>query len=182
MTESELREVVGTIVEIFNEADAQGIEVCVDRIETILRSILPDAQWKIENRREQGRRQKEIARMTDEEYAEFLRHRREAGLKINPATAEVCWFYQQEFDPYGIGLHVSCEDFGREDRYFARSPGSDIWVEFGDLPVETRDNLWKMHGRKFVVRNPGIICKPEPTILKPRKRRRRKVDQEFTLF
>jgi hypothetical protein len=32
---------------------------------------------------------------------------------------------------------------GRE--YFARAPGSEIWVEFTDLPEETRDKLWKKH-------------------------------------
>jgi hypothetical protein len=33
--------------------------------------------------------------------------------------------------------------------YFARSPGSDIWVEFGDLADDTRERLWARHSRKL---------------------------------
>jgi hypothetical protein len=161
MTEDELREIVGTIVEMCNDAVAQGVEVCGEPIEALLRWNLPraEAEWEIKNRREEERRQKEIARMTDEEYSEFLRHRREAGLKIHPATAEVCWFFEPEFDRYGLGLDPSSEqDFSglTERRYFARSPGSDIWVEFDDLPVGTKDALWEMHGRKL-----AFICVQE---------------------
>jgi hypothetical protein len=81
--------------------------------------------------------------------------RREAGLKIDPETAEVCWRtaevcwrYAQTLDPYGVypDLRPECQQVGRE--YFARSPGSDIWVEFGDLPKATRDVLWEKLGRK----------------------------------
>lgn len=32
---------------------------------------------------------------------------------------------------------------------FARSPGSDIWVWFGDLPDEVAKELWKMHSSKL---------------------------------
>jgi hypothetical protein len=27
--------------------------------------------------------------------------------------------------------------------YFARAPGSDEWVDFGDLPDETREAIWR---------------------------------------
>ena len=37
---------------------------------------------------------------------------------------------------------------GRE--YFARAPRSDIWVEFGDLPDETRDRLWNRHNANLM--------------------------------
>jgi hypothetical protein len=33
--------------------------------------------------------------------------------------------------------------------YFARSPGSDIWVGFGDLPTATQDALWNTHEKKL---------------------------------
>ena len=81
--------------------------------------------------------------MTDEERKAWLAVRKEAGLKIDPATAEVDWHYAYTVDPYGIGpeLPEEARQVGRE--YFARSPGSDVWVEFGDLPEATRDALWK---------------------------------------
>ena len=57
--------------------------------------------------------------------------RKEAGLKIDPETAEVDWTYAQVLDPYGGAAPNFPEEYwcvGRE--YFARSPGSDIWVQF----------------------------------------------------
>jgi hypothetical protein len=78
--------------------------------------------------------------MTTEEW---LAIRKEAGLKIDPDTAEVCWWYAQVVDPFGVFPEIAKEYdcVGRE--YFARSPGSDIWVQFGDLPEATRKALWK---------------------------------------
>jgi hypothetical protein len=78
----------------------------------------------------------ENSQMTKEQW---LALRKEAALKIDPETAEVEWTcYVQTLDPYGVESQV-----GRE--YFARSPGSDIWVWFGDLPDATRDALWEKH-------------------------------------
>src|SRR5262249_48823397 len=34
--------------------------------------------------------------------------------------------------------------------YFARSPGSEVWVWFGDLPDAIEDALWKKHKRKLM--------------------------------
>jgi hypothetical protein len=78
---------------------------------------------------------------------QFHASRKEAGLKINPETAEVDWIYAQTCDPYGDDpdLPEEYRQIGRA--YFARSPGSDIWVEFGDLPEATRKALWEKHGR-----------------------------------
>jgi hypothetical protein len=75
----------------------------------------------------------------------FLAIRKEAGRKIDPETAEVLWNYAQTLDPYGIYGELPEEywQVGRE--YFARSPGSDIWVSFGDLPDATADRLWEKH-------------------------------------
>jgi hypothetical protein len=72
-----------------------------------------------------------------------------AELKIDPETAAVDWIYAQTLDPYGVytDLPEECWQVGRE--YFARSPGSDIWVWFGDLPEATRDALWEKHKRKL---------------------------------
>ena len=83
---------------------------------------------------------------TDEnkmDVKQWLAIRKEAGLTIDPETAEVMWIYAQTLDPYGVhaDLPEECQQVGRE--YFARSPGSDIWVCFGDLPKATREALWK---------------------------------------
>jgi len=72
---------------------------------------------------------------------QWLQIRKEEGRRIDPETAEVVWVYAQMLDPYGVDPHLpdECWQVGRE--YFARSPGSDIWVWFGDLPEETRKVL-----------------------------------------
>jgi hypothetical protein len=83
------------------------------------------------------------------EVEEWLAIRKEAGLKINPDTAEVLWDYAPTLDPYGVydDLPEECRDVGRQ--YFARSPGTDVWVSFCDLPKATRDALWKKHESKL---------------------------------
>ena len=80
-----------------------------------------------------------------QEQQEFLSIRGEAGLKIDPATAEVDWWYAQTLDPYGVDpdLPEELRQVGRE--YFARSPGSDVWVWFSDLPEATQKALWEKH-------------------------------------
>jgi hypothetical protein len=66
---------------------------------------------------------------------EFRERRREAGLKIDPETAEICMAWVEASDPYDIDPLLA-----RELRrcpiktWFVRSPGSDIWVEEEDLP------------------------------------------------
>ena len=86
--------------------------------------------------------------MTDEERKEFFRIRKEAGLKIDPETAEVEWIFALVDDPYGIyPPHPESECVGRA--YFARAPGGDIWVAFGDLPVPTQDALWGQNHSKL---------------------------------
>ena len=80
---------------------------------------------------------------------QWLDIRREAGLRIDPKTAEVMWVHAQTLDPYGVDrdLPEECRQVGRE--CFARSPGSAIWVWFGDLPEKTSDRLWEMHGSRL---------------------------------
>jgi hypothetical protein len=84
--------------------------------------------------------------MTDEEREVWLAIRKEAGLKIDPETAEVDWNYASTTDPYGIYPPLPdevCDCVGRE--HFARAPGNDVWVHFDDLPKATREALWKKH-------------------------------------
>jgi hypothetical protein len=68
--------------------------------------------------------------------------RKEAGLMIDPATAEVGWSYGHWFDPYRIDGDLHPETPGYGQLHWARSPGSDMWVWFGDLPKETAMALW----------------------------------------
>lgn len=80
--------------------------------------------------------------MTDEEREIWLAIRKEAGLKIDPETAEVDWDYASVADPYGIYPTPPddvCVCIGRA--YFARAPGSAVWVHFDDLPRATREAL-----------------------------------------
>jgi hypothetical protein len=70
----------------------------------------------------------------------FLAARRDEGRLIDPTTAETNWWWGQTLDPYGI-LELSPEEYQIQRLYFARRPGSDIWVEVGDLPEETREAI-----------------------------------------
>ena len=82
---------------------------------------------------------KEQVELTTEEWRAI---RKEAGLRIDPATAKVTWWFAQVVDPYGIyPYYPEADCVGRE--YFARSPESDVWVNFGDLPEATVAALWK---------------------------------------
>jgi hypothetical protein len=80
----------------------------------------------------------------------FKRLLRIAGQQIDPETAEVEWTYIHLIDPYGVLPqeiidHDDCVGRG----YFARAPGSDLWVEFDDLPDATVEALWqKTESRK----------------------------------
>ena len=89
--------------------------------------------------------------LVDDETARerWLAVRKETGLHIDPETAEVEWTYALTLDPYGVypDLPEELQQVGRE--YFARSPGSNVWVRFGDVPKETRDVLWEKHKAKL---------------------------------
>jgi hypothetical protein len=65
-----------------------------------------------------------------------------AGRQIDPETADVTWWWGQVVDPYGVHPEVvdECDCVGR--LHFARALGSDVWIEFGDLPEKTRKALW----------------------------------------
>jgi hypothetical protein len=72
---------------------------------------------------------------------QWLALRKDAALRIDPETAEVYWTYGQTLDPYGVeNLPEEYQQIQRN--YFARSPGSNVWVLFDDLPDATRDRLW----------------------------------------
>lgn len=81
---------------------------------------------------------------------EWLALRKQTAPTINPETAEVAWVYGLTLDCYGVhpDLPEDLQQVGRE--YFARSPGSEIWVSFGDLPEATRKSLWQKHHRRLI--------------------------------
>jgi hypothetical protein len=87
---------------------------------------------------------------------QWLQVRKEAALRIDAETAEVFWTYGLTMDPYGVlpDLPEEYRQIGRE--YFARSPESDIWVSFSDLPNDTCKKLWEMHKHKLAL-NVGAL-------------------------
>jgi hypothetical protein len=103
-------------------------------------------------------------KMTEQELKEFRSVREEAGLKIDPATAEVDWEFAEVADPYGIrpDLPKEYQQVGRV--YFARSSKDEIWVWFGDLPEATRDALWEKH-KDEIAFPAGLESPPATAIL-----------------
>jgi hypothetical protein len=94
--------------------------------------------------------------LTKEERArdvgEWLAVRKEEGKRIDPATAETMWTYECVADPYGLvpPADLSDEARGVSGRcYWARSPGSDIWLLFDDLPEATVKALWARDKREL---------------------------------
>ena len=57
------------------------------------------------------------------------------------------WSYAQTLDPYGVWdeweLPEEFHQVGRE--YWARAPGSDVWVHFSDLPKTVEEMIWATH-------------------------------------
>jgi hypothetical protein len=127
----ELRRDRASLLELQKRASQGGAPAST----TVIEALFPDVPVKKRTAVEKA------------EIERWLAVREEEALKIDPETAEVDWSYGQTLDPYGVcdewELPEEFHQVGRE--YFARAPGSDIWVKFGDLPKETRDELWKRH-------------------------------------
>ena len=79
---------------------------------------------------------------TQERIDRFMKVRVDEGLKIDPETAEVRWEYVRVMNPYGIYPYQEELDDCIGRGYFARVPGSDIWVHFDELLESTREALW----------------------------------------
>jgi hypothetical protein len=75
-----------------------------------------------------------------------------AAQRIDPETAEVKCEYSWFLDPYGI-TQMQCQQL--MPHYFARSPGSDIWVAWDDLPYEIELRLWRKHKQRV-----PVLCEP----------------------
>jgi hypothetical protein len=85
-------------------------------------------------RRNQEREMQRLRRhKKDKKLVKWLAARKEAT-----ETAEVAGNYGQILDPYGVDPHLpaECQQGGWD--HFARAPGSNVWVWFGDLPAATR--------------------------------------------
>jgi hypothetical protein len=91
------------------------------------------------------------------EVEEFLAIRKAEGLKIDPDTAEVYWEYGPPGDPYGVYPEPPPEGDCIGRIYFARSPDSDIWVHFGDLPQNTRDAIEAWPEEKWRANNDSLF-------------------------
>ena len=84
-----------------------------------------------------------------ESVEQWLAIRKEAALRIDPATAEVEWAYGYVMDPYDV-YELSEEEKCVGRVYFARSPGSDVWVSFHDLAKPIVEALWDKHSSKLM--------------------------------
>jgi hypothetical protein len=85
----------------------------------------------------------ELAAKRLELLLELMPGAKNLAVLVDPAypekVVEVFWQHGSVGDPYGVyGWEDDC--IGRN--YFARSPGTNVWVEFGDLPDAVRDRLW----------------------------------------
>jgi hypothetical protein len=67
--------------------------------------------------------------------------REEVGKRIDPETAKVFVTFADAFDPYGDDPQPEYASVGRE--HFAADPVENIWVNFQDLPEETREALYE---------------------------------------
>jgi hypothetical protein len=56
-------------------------------------------------------------------------------------TSQEDWHWGHTLDPYGV-RNLAAEERQVQRVYFARSPGSNIWVSFDDLPSEVCNALW----------------------------------------
>src|SRR5262249_10231312 len=79
---------------------------------------------------------------------QWLATRRETALLIDPENVEVTWHFAYVLDPYGVIPDLSWEEKQIGRSYFARSPGSEVWVSFYDLPEATCEALWKNISRR----------------------------------
>jgi hypothetical protein len=131
-----LRQERDALIELQRRASRSG---CLGST-TVIEALYPDIPVKKKTASEKAE---------DEQWHAI---RKEAGLKIDPKTAEVEWSYGLDRDPYGIcdewELPEEFDQVGRQR--WARAPQTDdIWVHFGDLPETVREELWARHGSRI---------------------------------
>jgi len=95
---------------------------------------------------------------SDLSLEQWLEIRKKLGATIDPETAEIEWWYGQIMDPYGVEPDLPAEFQCVGRLYFARSPGTDIWVSSYDLPENTCDKLWEKH--RSILAFPAGLLRP----------------------
>jgi hypothetical protein len=131
----QLRQEKATLIELQKRAGRSGLPGST----TVIEALFPDIPVKKKTASEKA------------EIKQWLAISKEAGLRIDPETAEVVSSRRQMLDPYGVcdewELPEELHCVGRE--YFARSAGNNVWVHFDDLPEETQSRLWTRRSRKL---------------------------------
>jgi hypothetical protein len=121
------------------ENDVQTAEVVKD-----VKALLKAARTKT-NKKTRSNEPPRTVEVTTE-YLNALR--RTVGQLIDPETAEVNWCHVEMLDPYGdyaeLPPHFQCT--GRA--YFARAPGTDVWIESADMPEATHKRLCEIHSSR----------------------------------
>ena len=79
---------------------------------------------------------------------EWLAIRKKAALEIDAETAEISSLYGPTIDSYGVYDDLTEEEQQVGKNRFARSPGSEIWVSFHDLPPTVLKALWERMDRE----------------------------------
>jgi len=74
---------------------------------------------------------------TEEERAAFHAQRAALGKYLDPATAEITWWYGFDVDPYGIRPDIPEAMQQIRRQLFARQRGGAVWVCFDDLSPTT---------------------------------------------
>jgi len=77
----------------------------------------------------------------DQSPEEWLAICRAEAKLIDPATAVICCQRGDRLDPYG--LYPDTDYWILGEIFFARRPGSEIWVAFDDLPTDVLKALRK---------------------------------------
>jgi hypothetical protein len=145
----QLRQEKTTLIELQRRARQIGCPGST----TVIEALFPDIAVKKKTASEKA------------EIEQWLAIRKEAALKIDPETAEVDWSWRQTLDPYGVKDEWEhpreFDQVGRE--YFARSPGSDVWVSFDDLPDAVIEKLRARRGSQIAV-PAGLEGLPDPDL------------------
>ena len=145
---------------------------------TVIEALFPDIPVKKKTASEKA------------EDEQWLAVRKEAGLKIDPETAEVDWTYGQTLDPYGVldewELPEEFHQVGRE--YWARSPGSDIGLISAICPTPSEKSFGRSIARGLLSPRASRGCSQGPRTMTcrldarvpcasaPLRHRRRKLD------
>ena len=128
-----------------------------------------------------SRRRRRARRLKIEQW---LAVRKEAGLKIDPETAEVDWDYGQTLDPYGVldewELPEEFHQVGRE--YWARSPEATSGLISAICPIRVRRKALDEASRSGCSPRDRVTCRfdaTDPYRNRTRRGRRKRKPKEL---